>query len=109
MTIKEALSDVKFNEFLDKDIQSYKNRPLPPTGMKYNRTPFDALSDKGLLNVESIRMEYVLIRERKSKLSSIQRDAVIHLTNGAMAVVVAFRKKESEAKPKKKRTKKVKA
>lgn len=101
MTIREALSDVKFNEFLDMDIQQYKNHPLPPAGMKYNRTPFDALRDRGLLNVESIKQEYVLIRERKSKLSSIQRDAVIHLTNGAMAAVVNFRKNESESKPKK--------
>lgn len=101
MTIREALSDVKFNDFLDNGIQSYNNRPLPPAGMKYNRTPFDALRDRGLLNVESIKQEYILIRERKSKLSSIQRDAIIYLTNGAMAAVVNFRKNESESKPKK--------
>lgn len=100
MTIKEAISDVKFKEFLDNQIHSCINKPLPPAGMKHRRTPFDGLKDMELMKSESILQEYVSIRERKSNLSSIQRDAVVYLVNMAMSDVVLYRKEESERKSK---------
>lgn len=96
MTIKEAISDVKFNEFLDNQIQEWLNKPIPPTGMKHKRIPFDGLKDMGLMKPESILQEYISIRGRKSNLSSIQRDAVVYLVNMAMSDVVSYRKEESE-------------
>lgn len=96
MTVKEAISDVKFTELLNARIRGYKDRPLPPSGMKYRRTPADALGESGLLTPERILQEYICVREKKSRLPHSQRQIVVMLAQLAMADVMAFRKEEEK-------------
>lgn len=96
MTVREAISDMKFTELLNARIQGYKNRPLPPSGMKYKRTPADTLNEAGLLTPELVLKEYISIREKKSRLPHSQRQAVVVLVQLAMADVMAFRKEEEK-------------
>ncbi|MDR2004392.1 MAG: hypothetical protein LBQ74_15290 [Prevotella sp.] len=96
MTIREAIEDVKFTELLNARIQSYKNRPLPPSGKKYRRTPFDTLGESGLLTPESILKEYVSVREKRSRLSHSQRQGVVMMAQLAIGDVISYRKKEKK-------------
>jgi hypothetical protein len=74
--VKDIITDSKFNDFLQGQINAYNNRPLPGEGLSYRRTPFDGLKDKGKFNVESTRAEFT---NRESNLSRAKRDVITQI------------------------------
>lgn len=92
--VKEVLEDAKFNEFLGYEIEAYNNRPEPKEGLKYRRTPYDALKEKGIFTVEGIRAEFVKAANLESNLPSVQREAIVGLVFKVAQTVVNYRAKE---------------
>lgn len=92
--VKEVLEDAKFNEFLGYEIEAYNNRPEPKEGLKYRRTPYDALKEKGIFTVEGIRAEFVKAANLESDLPSVQREAIVGLVFKVAQTVVNFRAKQ---------------
>ena len=69
----------KFNALLEEEIESYYNRPSPPIGQKYKRTPFDALIEAGKFTVPQLQNEFLKIINNKSTLPRSQRSAIMML------------------------------
>lgn len=83
--------------------------------VQLKRTPYDSLNDKGMLNTNDIFNEYQLIREKKSKLSSGERSAIMAMMSIAIqrAILAQMKSKqkaqaeeEESSKPKKRTRKK---
>ena len=84
MTQQELLKSDEFRKQLEVNIAQFKNRPAPPAGQKYRRTPYDELKERGLFTPVQLRNEYVRILAKDSKLSSSLRKAVYDIVNGAL-------------------------
>lgn len=100
MTQEELLKSDEFRKQLEGNIAQFENRPAPPAGQKYKRTPYDELKDKGLLTFRELRKEYVRILAKDSTLSSSQRKAVTDIVNGALFAAYSEmqkREKQTEA------------
>jgi hypothetical protein len=114
--VKDIIEDKKFNEFLQKEIDIYNNRPAPGKGLRYKRTPYDGMKDNGIFNVEGIRDEFTKLCNKESRLPRAQKDAITSLVISVAQKVVNFRGEEKEEAEKvekpiketKKRTKKAK-
>jgi transposase-like protein len=102
--MKDIIEDSRFNDFLQEQINAYNNRPSPGKGLRYKRTPFDALKDEGKFNAESIRTEFVRIANRESRLSRAGREAITGIVFEAARQTVNFRAKEAESAEKVKQT-----
>lgn len=83
---------------------------------EFKRTPYDSIAEKGMLNADSILAEYNLIKEKKSKLSSVERFVIMEIICMAIENVIikqmkAKRKAKEELadaeKPKKRTRKKI--
>lgn len=84
MTIKEMLNTDEFRKALQADIDKYINRPAPPQGHHYLRTPYDAINERGELTVEALPALYIEVVEKRSKLPSSQRSAITGIVNSAL-------------------------
>lgn len=80
MTTKDILDSEKVSQDIQHQIDLHKaahNRKL------HKRTPLESLEDKGLLNVQKLKEEFLKVLERKSDLPSSQRQAVIDIVGPA--------------------------
>ncbi len=103
MKTKELLESKEFVAALQANIDTFNNRPLPPKGAYYRRTPYDELKKLDMMNVEALRREYIHIMLKESKLSSSLRKAVNDIVYAALykAWQKLQPKQEDEAKAKK--------
>lgn len=100
MTQEELLKSDEFRKQLEINIAQFEDRPAPPAGQKYKRTPYDELKDKGLLTFSELRKEYVRIMAKDSTLSSSQRKAIKDIVNGALFAAyseIVKRERQTEA------------
>lgn len=100
MTQEELLKSDEFRKQLEGNIATYENRPAPPKGQKYRRTPYDELKEKGLLTFNELRKKYVRILAKDSTLSSACRKAVTDIVQGALFnanFAIHQKEKQSEA------------
>jgi hypothetical protein len=95
-TINEVIEDSKFNDFLNRTINAYSNRPSPGKGLRYKRTPFDGLKDEGKFNAENIRAEFVKIANRETSLSRSMREAITSIVFEAARQTVQFREQKAK-------------
>lgn len=83
MTIGELLDQESFKTALSKELDevlhAYKTRPESPKNQKYKRTWVDHLLVKGLLSENNFINEVVLILNKKSSLSTINRNSILLL------------------------------
>lgn len=75
-TLDKVIDSDEFKRLLNNRVQSYLMRPLPQTGLRYKRTPYDYLIDNGLFTVEGIIGEFRKIVEHKSSMSKSVRDCI---------------------------------
>lgn len=81
MEAKQIMADKAFEASLQNIIDSYLKRGSNPEtmlkpGMRYLRSPWDGLNEKGLLTNETLKKEFNLIVDKESKLPSSERNLV---------------------------------
>jgi hypothetical protein len=95
MTTEELINMDELKKHLNDFITSRKNRPLPPNGKRYNRTPIDSLIEKGLFSVEALSAEYLKMHAKKSTLPRIERGAIAIIFYNCIEKTVSDIKKEN--------------
>lgn len=89
------LNTDEFRKALQANIDKYNNRPAPPQGHHYLRTPYDTIKERGELTVEALPSLYMTIVEKHSTLPSSQRSAIVGIVNDALfATHQALQEKE---------------
>jgi len=92
-SVQEVICDERFNGFLQNIIDNLKKPREPPKNLRFKRNAIDFLKENNLLFPEQIIIEFSLIVEKKSELSSNVRDAVIQIMNQAVQqTVVSYTK-----------------
>ena len=69
--LETMFKDPVFDKMLQAKIDAnHRFRPVPGKDLRYKRTPWDYLNENGLLTPAKLKMCFVEILERNSKLSS---------------------------------------
>ncbi len=105
-TVDEILNDSKCKEMVKNKIRSIENSRTDAlhkagSGMKLRRGPYEYLTERSLLNVDSLSSEYLLIVYKRSQLPSAVRDFVYSIMFNAMRdTMVFYRDLDTQAKAK---------
>ena len=84
MEAKKIMADSYFDTCLQQSIETYTKRKPAASGRRYIRTPWDSLFEKGILTIQGLRDEFNKIIEKKSTLSSDERDVVNKIVFAAL-------------------------
>lgn len=84
MEAKKIMADSYFDTCLQQSIETYTKRKPAASGRRYIRTPWDSLFEKGILTIQGLRDEFNKIIEKKSTLSSAERDVVSKIVFAAL-------------------------
>jgi len=116
-TVKDLINDDKFLKFISVrliEIEDNRKKILRESGKgaSLKKGPYDYLSEKKLLNPESIKVEFIQISMKTSSLPSIVREYIDNLCLVAIQKTIAYYdaidKKKAIKKPSKPRTRKPK-
>lgn len=83
-TVKEVVESAGFESNLKAQFRAALNPPPPPVGMKYKAKPWERIQQNGIYNSEKLWEEYILIKAKKSKLSTAEREFISHVVYKAM-------------------------
>lgn len=88
MTIQECLESPKFQKLFLKEVQKIESvKDTLPPGKRLKRSPYDSLSEAGLMNAEDMAFMYVLVKNKNSNLSAHQRSFVVYFIEMVMKQV----------------------
>lgn len=87
-------NDPNFKTFLQSELDRYLNRPALKQGMRYRRSPMDAIAESGNMSADYFISQYRLISEQKSTLSANQRKEVLHIIFSATQRLISHNLKK---------------
>ena len=100
-SIEAVLKDPKCASFIQQSIYSVlkerqKIRDNGNRNIRFKRTPFDSLSDKGMLNPRHLIYEAKLISFKRSDLPAQERLLVAKLVDDALVKTIVFYEQKKE-------------